>query len=57
MTEEEMTEMVSLSLSKSILENPEVVGPNSKELMSWRLLLKTGTRPMVQGQLATKVSM
>lgn len=54
-TEEEMSELVSLSLSKSILENPEVVVPNSKELMSWRLLLKTGNKPLVQGQLATKV--
>ncbi|KAK7098015.1 poly [ADP-ribose] polymerase tankyrase-2-like [Littorina saxatilis] len=53
--EEEMSELVSLSLSKSILENPEVVGPHSKELLSWRLLLKTGTKPLVQGTLATKV--
>nr|KAG5688416.1 hypothetical protein BaRGS_001198 [Batillaria attramentaria] len=55
LTAEEMSELVSLSLSKSILENPEVVGPNSKELLSWRLLLKTGARPVVQGTLATKV--
>ncbi|KAL8566736.1 hypothetical protein ACOMHN_050384 [Nucella lapillus] len=54
-TEEEMSELVSLSLSKSILENPEVVGPHSKELWSWRLLLKTGSKPVVQGSLATKV--
>ena len=54
-TEEEMSELVSLSLSKSILENPEVICPTSKELMSWRLLLKTGARPLVQGSLATKV--
>lgn len=54
-TEEEMSELVSLSLSKSILENPEVIAPNSKELLSWRLLLKTGARPVVQGTLATKV--
>jgi len=54
-TEEEMSELVSLSLSKSILENPEVIGPTSKELLSWRLLLKTGTKPLVQGTLSTKV--
>lgn len=54
-TEEEMSELVSLSLSKSILENPEVIGPTSKELLSWRLLLKAGSRPVVQGTLATKV--
>lgn len=54
-TEEEMSELVSLSLSKSILENPEVIGPTSKELLSWRLLLKTGSKPVVQGTLATKV--
>ncbi|XP_076468467.1 ankyrin repeat and SOCS box protein 16-like isoform X2 [Babylonia areolata] len=54
-TEEEMSELVSLSLSKSILENPEVVGPNSKELLAWRLLLKTGSKPLVQGTLASKV--
>ena len=53
--EEEMSELVVLSLSKSILRNPEVVGPHSKELASWRLLLKTGARPLVQRSLATKV--
>ena len=52
---EEMSELVSLSLSKSILENPEVISLSSKELFSWRLLLKTGTKPLVQGTLATKV--
>lgn len=54
-TAEEMSELVSLSLSKSILGNPEVIGPTSKELLSWRLLLKAGSRPLVQGTLATKV--
>ncbi|XP_063414737.1 ankyrin-3-like [Mytilus trossulus] len=55
-TPEEMTELVSLSFSKSILENPEVIGPNSKELLSWQLLLAAGFRPMVNGtQLEEKV--
>lgn len=52
----EITDLISLSFSKSILENPEVVGPNSKELLSWRLLLAAGFKPVVQGtQLACKI--
>lgn len=47
MSREEMTAMVSLTLSKSILENPEVIGPNSKELLSWRLLMLHGFTPVV----------
>lgn len=55
-TPEEMTELVSLSFSKSILENPEVVGPNSKELLSWQLLLAAGFKPIVNGtQLEEKL--
>lgn len=49
LTPEEMTDLVSLTLSKSILENPEVIGPNSKELLSWRLLIAHGFRPVVEG--------
>lgn len=49
LTAEEMTELVSLTLSKSILENPEVIGPNSKELLSWRLLMAQGFTPIIQG--------
>lgn len=49
LTNDEMTELVSLSFSKSILENPEVIGPNSKELLSWQLLLAAGFRPKVYG--------
>lgn len=49
LTAEEMTELVSLTLSKSILENPEVIGPNSKELLSWRLLMAQGFSPVIQG--------
>ncbi|XP_052796148.1 serine/threonine-protein phosphatase 6 regulatory ankyrin repeat subunit A-like [Mya arenaria] len=53
----EMTEMVSLTLSKSILENPEVIGPNSKELLSWRLLMAQGFTPVVNGtDLSNKFS-
>ncbi|KAK3599990.1 hypothetical protein CHS0354_012644 [Potamilus streckersoni] len=53
---EEVTELVSLSMSKSILENPEVVSLNSRELWSWRLLLSAGFNPIVQGtQLAYKL--
>jgi len=57
LTSEEMTEMVSLTLSKSILENPEVIGPTSKELLSWRLLMAQGFTPVVSGtDLHTKFS-
>lgn len=49
LTSEEMTELVSLTLSKSILENPEVIGPGSKELLSWRLLNAQGFKPFIQG--------
>ncbi|XP_045205225.1 caskin-1-like isoform X2 [Mercenaria mercenaria] len=49
LTAEEMTDLVSLTLSKSILENPEVIGPNSKELLSWRLLMAQGFSPVIQG--------
>lgn len=48
-TSEEMTGLVSISLSKSILENPEVVNLCSEELLSWRLLLAAGFTPTVQG--------
>jgi hypothetical protein len=46
LTREEMTNLVSLSFSKSILENPEVITPWSKELMSWNLLLAAGFIPL-----------
>lgn len=46
LTREEMTNLVSLSFSKSILENPEVITPWSKELMSWNLLLAAGFIPI-----------
>lgn len=55
-TSEEFTELVSLSLSKSILENPEVVGPWSRELMAWRLLIAAGFHPLTDhGLLAYKI--
>jgi len=55
-TPQEMTDLVSLTISKSILENPEVIGPNSKELLSWRLLMAQGFTPVVQGtELYTKI--
>lgn len=47
-TPAEMSELVSITLSKSILENPEVVGPKSKELESWRLLIAHGFAPVVR---------
>ncbi|XP_060062636.1 putative ankyrin repeat protein RF_0381 [Ylistrum balloti] len=53
LTPDEMTELVSLSFSKSILENPEVIGPYSKELMSWRLLLAAGFQPSSQSAQLT----
>lgn len=46
-TDEEMTELVSMTLSKSFLENPDIVGPKSKELVAWRLLFAAGFRPQV----------
>ncbi|XP_062591956.1 ankyrin repeat domain-containing protein 27-like [Saccostrea cucullata] len=46
LTREEMTNLVSLSFSKAILENPEVITPWSKELMSWNLLLAAGFIPV-----------
>ncbi|KAL4230648.1 hypothetical protein ACF0H5_011025 [Mactra antiquata] len=49
LTSEEMTDLVSLTLSRSILENPEVIGPNSKELLSWRLLMAQGFSPIIEG--------
>lgn len=56
LTPHEMTDLVSLTISKSILENPEVIGPNSKELLSWRLLMAHGFTPVVQGtELHTKI--
>ena len=54
-TEDEMTDLVSLSLSKSVLENPEVISPSSKELISWRLLLAAGFRPVIGGSLQGKI--
>ena len=45
LTRDEMTNLVSLSFSKSVLENPEVITPWSKELMSWNLLLAAGFTP------------
>nr|XP_022321232.1 uncharacterized protein LOC111123277 [Crassostrea virginica] len=45
LTRDEMTNLVSLSFSKSVLENPEVITPWSKELMSWNLLLGAGFTP------------
>ena len=56
LTPEEMTELVSLSFTKSILENPEVISPESPELLSWQLLLAAGFQPMSQGcQLTYKM--
>lgn len=51
LTSDEITELVSLSFSKSILENPEIVSLSSKELMSWKLLLSAGFQPMVNQNL------
>lgn len=44
---EEMSEVVSISLSKWFLENPEVMHEDSQELASWKLLLKAGFRPQL----------
>ncbi|GAB1600808.1 serine/threonine-protein phosphatase 6 regulatory ankyrin repeat subunit A-like [Argonauta hians] len=48
-TSEEMTGLVSMSLSKSILENPEIVTYDSEELRSCHLLLASGFTPIVHG--------
>ncbi|CAI9720846.1 ankyrin repeat domain-containing protein 50-like [Octopus vulgaris] len=50
-TSEEMTALVSMSVSKSILENPEIVTFHSKELLSCRILLAAGFTPIVHGVL------
>ncbi|CAG5115460.1 unnamed protein product [Candidula unifasciata] len=42
---EEMSDLVSISLSKWFLENPEIIHEESRELLSWKLLLKAGFRP------------
>lgn len=42
---EEMSDLVSIGLSKWFLENPEVIHEESRELLSWKLLLKAGFRP------------
>ena len=47
LTPNEMTELISLTISKTILENPEVIGPSSKELCSWKLLMAHGFSPVV----------
>lgn len=48
LTPVEMTDLVSITISKTILENPEVIGPTSKELLSWKLLMAHGFCPMVK---------
>lgn len=45
---EEMSELFSISLSKWVLENPDVIHEESRELVSWKLLLKAGFRPKLQ---------
>lgn len=48
-TSEEMTELVSVSLSKLFLENPEVINFYSKDLRPWRFLLSAGFTPSLHG--------
>ncbi|XP_014780858.1 ankyrin repeat and SOCS box protein 8 [Octopus bimaculoides] len=50
-TSEEMTELVSVNLSKYILENPESVEIDSEEFLSWRLLLAAGFTPTLHGTI------
>lgn len=52
-TSEEMTELVSMNLSRSILENPEVINFYSKDLRSWRFLLAAGFTPTFHGAPGT----
>jgi len=47
LSQEEMSELVSLGLSKCFLENPDIVNEESEELESWKLLVKAGFRPKV----------
>ncbi|XP_005095814.1 putative ankyrin repeat protein RF_0381 [Aplysia californica] len=44
-SDEEMSELVSLSLSKGFLENPEIIQEDNPELLAWKLLVKAGSRP------------
>ena len=46
---EEMSELVSLSIKKSFLENPDIIQEESLELVPWRLLMKAGFRPLLRG--------
>ncbi|XP_059155836.1 ankyrin repeat domain-containing protein 50-like [Physella acuta] len=42
---EELSELFSISLTKWVLENPDIISEDSKELLSWKLLMKAGFRP------------
>ena len=52
-TSDEMTELVSVNLSKSFLENPEVINFYSEDLRSWRFLLAAGFTPTLNGTPGT----
>ncbi|GFO09386.1 histone-lysine N-methyltransferase prdm9 [Plakobranchus ocellatus] len=43
---EQMSELVSISISKWFLESPDIVYENSKELLALKLLQKAGFRPL-----------
>ncbi|RUS79282.1 hypothetical protein EGW08_012969 [Elysia chlorotica] len=53
---EEMSELISISISKWFLENPDVVHEDSEELRPLKLLLKAGFRP-VYSMIAMKLNL
>ncbi|GAB1601266.1 serine/threonine-protein phosphatase 6 regulatory ankyrin repeat subunit C-like [Argonauta hians] len=50
-TAEEMTELVSLNITKYILENPETADIDNDGFLSWRLLLAAGFTPTLEGTI------
>ncbi|GFR68464.1 histone-lysine N-methyltransferase PRDM9 [Elysia marginata] len=53
---EEMSELVSISITRWFLENPNIVHEDSKELLPLKLLLKAGFRP-VHSLIALKLNL
>ena len=53
---EEMSELISISISKWFLENPDIVHEDNVELLPLKLLLKSGFRP-VYSMIAMKLNL
>ena len=53
---EEMSDLISISISKWFLENPDIIYEDSRELLPLKLLLKAGFRP-VYSLLAMKLNL